>query len=190
METGAKMILTFLEKLTNFSFILLLFSLTLFTDFYLIQKYNISVLQVEKEWLSVHTTSSEILQFVLWLWLFYTFFTPILSVIATRIALEICRFFEWIGSFFMRPSIPSRRFMSLSALRDFAIENNNSVAYKEYEKRVKSRKIIEEIQERYVSIIALLLAPYVPYLPFGHAEIKAFPWHMPWPLGLCLLPVL
>src|SRR2546430_9540940 len=80
---------TSIEKISNLLFFLPLISLALFVDMYLVYNYDVAIWQIDFEWLKAHTTSSEIVSFIILFVLLYLVAMPLLhrvSILVLRLA--------------------------------------------------------------------------------------------------------
>ncbi len=185
---AAKETLDLLEKLTSFPYFLFVLSVVLFTDTYLLAAHGISIRNTDETWLKTHSNINEMITFLGCVGFFYAAFIPGL------------RFFvNFIQIFFPNRKYPSEKdgWVRRSILRDFAIVNNNPLAYKEYENSIELLRT-----ERRTSVLCLSLAflsvadyslsseNYQSLLQFIYLNFNAFPWYVHFPLMIVVIPFL
>src|SRR5262249_31131716 len=170
-----------LEKMTSFAFLLFLTSLVLFINLYLLYNHDISIHSLTLEWIKAHATVSEAVTFGMWFMLLYLFAFPALHWFTTEI----------VAMIYFKLPIPmsSRPFRSslvrLATLRDFAVQNNNSVAYKVYEDRTAALNRHESdmayMRSSCFAILVLAIAHVVNFYPFIATELARLPrlFHLP-----------
>jgi hypothetical protein len=167
---------TALEKITTLSFCIFITSLALFINLYLIYNHGITIRHVNAEWVKGRAIFSEIVTFGIWFVVLYLFAFPILHWLTKVIFVEI--YFR-LPTFFPTERRDSRGYVSLTELRDFAIQNNNSMAYKFYEDCQEARKSDERyrtsMETSCFSIVLLLLVLFIWFRPFVYAELQMLP---------------
>ena len=179
-----------LEKMTSLAFLVLLTSLVLFVNFYLLYNHDISVHRLTLEWITDHATVSEVLMFGMWFVLLYIFAFPILHWL-TRLGVALIDLKVQEMLKIPMSSKPFRRsLVALTTLKDFAVQNNNAVAYKVCEERTaelnKHKSDMEYMRSSCFAILVLAIAHAVKFYPFVATELVRLPWFFELP-GLVFL---
>jgi hypothetical protein len=147
-------LLSALETLTSFASLVRITSLVLFVNLYLLYNYDISIHHLTLEWIKAHATVSEIVTFGVWFVGLHFFAFPMAQFI---IVLVLGQIYIWLP--FKSPAHGRKKLVSIYELRDFAVKNNNAMAYKLYENhinRFNNRPSTTNIQNLYFAILALI----------------------------------
>jgi hypothetical protein len=122
---------------------------------------NLTIRHLNTEWIKAHATVSEALTFGVWFVLLYLFSFPLLhwftslAIIAVGSRIPIPSRSDTLYTHTIRNSI------SLTELRDFAVQNNNAVAYKLYEdsitKHDKDERDMIYLKESCFAILVLVV---------------------------------
>jgi hypothetical protein len=170
-----------LEKMASFAFLLLITSLALFVNLYLLYNHGITIQHLNLEWLKAHATVSEVLMFGVWFVALHLFTFPILHTSIIRVLREINGYLPTKS-----PSEDMKNPVAIYELRDFAVKNDNATAYKLYEDHIEkaSDNSTNTIPTKNLcfSILALTFALWFWFRPVVYAEIMMFPWFINWSL--------
>lgn len=187
-EKAGKGAFELLDKLTELPYFLFLLSLAVFSDTYLLAIYGTTIHEISNLWLNQHASLNDILSYLGCIGFFYAALVPGL------------RFFvELLTIFIPNQNIPSSKdgWVRLNHLAEYAITNNNSLAYKEYEKALDKVRNERHQSGLCLSLVVLTAIGFLlstethqGIFNFIYFGVKAFPWYASWPLTIAIIPFL
>jgi hypothetical protein len=135
-----------IKKITHFHYFLFMISVLLFVDDYLMISYKTSLEHIDKIWISKLNPFDFIL-FVIFLGLFYAVINPFLNIMFIWLNdLRIIQFGEKQYEKYTH---------RMNEVKNYAVINNNSVAYKEFERSLEERARRKQL-DRIVFAMTLL----------------------------------
>lgn len=186
MEKLSEAKMGLIEKVTGLPYFLFLLSVVLFSDTYLLAVYGITLRHIDEKWLNSHNSIGEITGFIGAFGFFYAAFVP-----------GAIFFFNLVSVFLTTSKFPATKngWVHIDKIKDYAIANNNDVAYKEYKKLLNQIKEVKHIDSICFSLVFLCVVGWFSskgsnyalfqFLYFG---IESFPLYIKWPLYIATIP--
>lgn len=139
-----------LEKIQDYNYFLILTSFVFFTDTYMIYFYNLSVRDLDLNFLKQHIGDIFVMLFV------YSFTMAVASKIVNI-------FINMVHTYYSDKHVEefkSKNYILLHEVLDLAIENNNSVLYNYYIQKVKDEESIRTTQYLSTAVIIMFICNY------------------------------
>lgn len=188
LDKPGKEALDLLEKLTGLPYFMFLLSLAVFSDTYLLAKYGTTIRDVNSSWFNQHATLDEILTYLGCIGFFYAALVPGLRF-----------FIGLLNIIWPNDDHPSSSdgWVRLNHLSEYAIINNNALAYKEYEKAIERVKSEKHLSGLCIALIILSVTGWLlstenhkGLFNFVYSGITSFPPYAKWPLSIAIIPFL